>query len=183
MTDCRQLVQKCIKGHRKFQKELYDCYASKMLGICMRYAKDKFEAEDYLQEGFIKVFKNLKYLEKPDQLEGWMRTIMINTALERIRKEKHHDNNVELGDNTDLEVSDDAIEHLNQEALLKIIQSLPSGFRTVFNMYAIEGYSHKEIGSMLGITEGTSKSQFARARKLLQEKVNQLDQAAIKHLA
>jgi RNA polymerase sigma-70 factor (ECF subfamily) len=149
----------------------------------MRYAKDKFEAEDYLQEGFIKVFKNLKYLEKPDQLEGWMRTIMINTALERIRKEKHHDNNVELGDNTDLEVSDDAIEHLNQEALLKIIQSLPSGFRTVFNMYAIEGYSHKEIGSMLGITEGTSKSQFARARKLLQEKVNQLDQAAIKHLA
>ena len=184
MTDLKKLVKKCAQGQRDYQKALYDRYSGKMLGICMRYARDKSEAEDFVQEGFIKVFKNIKSLRNPNQLEGWMEKIMVNTALEHIRKNKRT-NNVEtsLNDSMDVEEEEQVTSDLSRRELLNVIQSLPAGFRAVFNMYAIEGYSHKEISKELGISEGTSKSQYARAKTMLQQKIKNLNSSVVKHLS
>ncbi len=183
MVDLKNLVKGCQKGEKGYQKALYDKYAPKMLGVCMRYARDRSEAEDYLQEGFIKVFNNLEKLRNPNQLEGWIEKIMVNTALEHIRKKKTvNGQEVDLEENMDLEEDEQVTGELSRNELLKVIQDLPSGFRAVFNMYAIEGYSHKEIAQMLDITEGTSKSQYARAKSLLQKKVKKINSSVLKNL-
>lgn len=176
MANEKQLIDSCIKGERKAQKDLYDLYSRKMMSICFRYAGEYELAKDLLQEGFIRVFSNLKAYQSIGSFEGWMRKIFVNTSLEYLRRNDllrealDIDSNITISAKTEHSV----IEELSAEDLLKIIRELPSGFRTVFNMYAIEGYSHKEIADALGITESTSRSQLTRARLLLQKRINEL---------
>lgn len=165
------LVKECVSGKSKAQRLLFDRYAPKMLGAVMRYINDKERAEDVLQDGFIKVFKNIHKFEHSGSLEGWIRRIMVNTALDQIRKNKKRQKNVELDDDGFFELKQEskAEEILQAESLLKLVQSLPEGYRTVFNLFAIEGYTHKEIAEELGISENTSKSQYSRAKSTLRE--------------
>lgn len=146
-----------------------------MNGICLRYSASKEEAEDVLQDAFVKAFKNLKAYSGEGPLGAWLRKIAVNTALEQYRKNKSLKNFGVLIDITEtkIEVDDNAIEQLELEDLFLKIQALPTGFRTVFNLYAVEGYTHKEIGELLGISDGTSKSQYSRARVLLREMIQQ----------
>ncbi|MFA7380583.1 MAG: sigma-70 family RNA polymerase sigma factor [Bacteroidia bacterium] len=166
-TNDLNLIKKCLLEDRMAQQEFYKQYASKMFAICLRYSKNREDAEDILQEGFIKVYNNLKNFKAEGSLEGWVKRIMINTALLHYRK------NLKYDKNTDLEAAEwetqtaDAFSALSAKELLTLVQQLPDGYRMVFNLYALEGYQHKEIGDMLGINEGTSKSQLARARKYL----------------
>lgn len=165
------LVKECVSGDTKAQRLLFDRFAPKMLGVVMRYINDKERAEDVLQDSFIKVFKNIHKFEHSGSLEGWIRRIMVNTALDQIRKNKKRQKNVELDDDGffELKHESNAEEILQAESLMKLVQSLPEGYRTVFNLFAIEGYSHKEIAEELGITENTSKSQYSRAKSTLRE--------------
>ena len=169
MTD-EQLVKECVSGNAIAQKKFYDLFARKMMGVCMRYAGNYDEAQDVLQDGFIKIFNKLPKFESKGSLEGWIRRIMVNTALDSYRKNKKHQGNVDVDSvGFMLEKEDYTIEELNAQELLKIIHSIPEGYRVVFNLFAIEGYSHKEIAEQLGVTESTSKSQFSRAKKLLRK--------------
>lgn len=169
------LVDECVRGNQRAQKALFERFAPKMLAVCQRYAKDIDEAEDILQDGFVKVFLKLDAFKQQGSLEGWIRRIMVNTALDQIRK-----NGRLLGD-TDVESvefkldSNDYIaENLMAEDLMKIVMSLPDGYKTVFNLFAIEGYSHAEIAEMLGVSESTSKSQYSRARAYLRERIEKI---------
>lgn len=160
----QDIIQGCIKQDRYFQKYLYDCFASRMLGVCMRYAKDKAEAEDMLQEGFVKVFQNISRFEFKGSFEGWIRRIMVFTAINyykyRARKFQE-DLDVEY---YDAPYNDNIIDQISAKEIMALVQQLPDGYRLIFNLFAIEGYSHKEIADQLGIAVGTSKSQYARAR-------------------
>lgn len=166
-----QLVKSCLKGEKSSQRQLYNLYARKMLGVCLRYANNMEDAEDFLQDGFIKVFEKLNSFEFKGSLEGWVRKIIINTILDNIRKQGKVDftEHIDLANN--LEETPSVYQHLNAKELLKIIQELPIGYRTVFNLYAIEGYQHNEISKMLNITESTSKSQYLKAKEQLQRRV------------
>ncbi|MBV6460778.1 MAG: ECF RNA polymerase sigma-E factor [Flavobacteriales bacterium] len=169
MTD-EQLVEGCVIKKALAQKALYDKYSRRMLGVCLRYASSTDEAQDILQDGFIKVFDKIEAFNAKGSLEGWIRRIMVNTALDNFRKNKKHMNQTDVDDiKYQLKADNFVVESLEAKALLKIIQTLPTGFRTVFNLYAIEGYSHKEIGVMLDVSEGTSKSQYSRARAYIQK--------------
>lgn len=169
MTD-EQIVTGCIQKNAIAQKYLYEKFSRKMMGVCLRYCDNTEEAEDVVQNGFISVFANLESFKGTGSLEGWVRKIMVNTALTNIRKNKKFKQNIEL---ETVEYMLPSTSYMNESFaatdLLKAIQTLPPGFRTVFNLYAIEGYSHKEIGEMLNISEGTSKSQYSRARAHLQK--------------
>lgn len=169
MTD-EQLVKECISGNATAQKTFYDLFAKKMMGVCLRYTKDPEEAQDVLQDGFIKVFTKLPKFVNKGSLEGWVRRIMVNTALDQYRKNKKFQRDVEIDSvSYKLEKSDFIIESINANDLLKIIHTIPEGYRVVFNLFAIEGYSHKEIAESLGVTESTSKSQYSRAKKMLRK--------------
>ena len=175
MQNLKALVKRCIAGNAKSQKILYDRYAPKMMSLCARYARNDGEAADILQEGFVKVFLKLKNLKEPERLESWIRGVMVNTALETIRSQKSRLGfEVDLHDNHDPGEDESITGELTEEELLRLIQELPEGYRMIFNMYAIEGFNHTEIGKKLNINPGTSKSQYARAKKLLQEKVNSM---------
>lgn len=169
MTD-EQIVEGCIKNNAIAQKNLYEKFSRKMMGVCLRYCDSTEEAEDVVQNGFISVFENIESYKGTGSLEGWVRKIMVNTALTNIRKNKKLKQNIELDS---VEFMLPSATHTNDsfaaKDLLKIIQTLPVGFKTVFNLYAIEGYSHREIGEMLNISEGTSKSQYSRAKAHLQK--------------
>jgi RNA polymerase sigma factor (sigma-70 family) len=164
-----QLLDGCLRDNRVAQEALYKKYASTMFGICLRYAVDRPQAEDIMQEGFVKVFTHIKQFRREGSFEGWMKRIFVNTAIEWLRK------NTVMNQMLDVEVTPlnrvqpDDFHKLSAKDLMAFIQSLAPGYRTVFNLYAIEGFSHKEIGEMLGISEGTSKSQFARARYMLEK--------------
>ena len=166
-----QLVNKCLEKDVLAQKQLFEFYSKRMMGVCLRYSKDMDEAKDVLQMGFIKIFEKLEMYNHKGSLEGWIRKIIVNTALDNIRKNKKLMNNVEI-EKVDYQLhnyNENAIDVLSAQDLLKVIQSMPTGFRTVFNMYAIEGYSHKEIAEELNVSVSTSKSQFSRARVYLQK--------------
>jgi RNA polymerase sigma factor (sigma-70 family) len=165
-----ELIEGCRKDDRVSQKALYERYCRKMLVVCLRYSKSSAEAEDILQEGFVKVFKGLKDFRRESRLDTWMTRIMVNTALNVQRKKLYLYPMVDVEDINlpDVEVSMSSV-HFSQ--LLEMIQALPHGCQVVFNLFAIEGFSHKEIAEQLGISEGTSKSQFARAKSLLQERL------------
>lgn len=164
------LVKKCVSGDGKAQREFFDHFAPIMLGVAMRYIKDKERAEDVLQDGFIKVFNNLQRFEFKGSLEGWIRRIIVNTALDQIRKYKKEKGNIHIDDSYYEPIQKSVVEEqLQADVLLEIIQQLPDGYRMVFNMYAIEGYSHKEIAEKLEISENTSKSQYSRARASLRD--------------
>jgi RNA polymerase sigma-70 factor (ECF subfamily) len=166
-----EIIAGCIKGERKFQELLYHTYSSKMFSVCLRYANEYAGAEDLLQDGFIKVFKNIEKFRSEGSFEGWIRRIFVNNSIEYFRKKANMYVVQETEALTYEYYDDNAIHKLMKDDLMKIIQSLSVGYRTIFNLYVVEGYSHKEIGEMLNITEGTSKSQLARARYLLQKKV------------
>ena len=171
MSD-EELVRGCVAKNRQAQKVLYDKYCRKMMGICMRYAGCHAEAQDMLQEGLIKVYEKINTFGFHGSLEGWIKRIVVNTSLDHLRRNKNLLNQVEIETQEQtLHYSSEVIESFSAKDLMKIIQKLPTGYRTVFNLFAIEGYNHREIAEMLNITESTSKSQFSRARSHLQQMV------------
>lgn len=171
----QQLINECKKGNRLAQKELYDKYSRKMMGVCLRYINEKETARDILQDGFVKVFTSIGTFSGIGSFEGWIRKIFVNCALEFLRKSDVLREATEWDNITEpVPAGDSVISELSAADLMKLIQELPTGFRMVFNLFAIEGYSHKEIGDMLNITESTSRSQYTRARQLLQKKVKEL---------
>ena len=168
MTD-EELVKGCLRKDPACQKLLFERFNRKMMGVCLRYAARSEEADDMLQNGFIRVFEKLDTFRGSGSLEGWVRRIMVNESLSYLRKNKALQMNIDIDDaKYKIPGNSHVGESMNEKDLLKIIQQLPAGFRTVFNMYAIEGYSHKEIAEQLGISEGTSKSQYSRAKTHLQ---------------
>jgi len=168
------LIEGCIKGDRRMQEELYSRFAPKMYAVCLRYAGNADDARDLLQEGFIKIYRNLHRFRAEGSFEGWIRRVFINTSIEQFRKKSARLTAVTEKEENDIEDPDiTALESLAEKDILNIIQELSPGYRTVFNLYVVEGYSHKEIGEMLGISEGTSKSQLARAKSVLQKKIAQ----------
>lgn len=168
------IVIGCQHQEAKAQKELYDLFGSKMFGICLRYAGNQNDAQDILQEGFLKIFEKIHQFGFKGSFEGWMRRIFVNTALEKFRGQ-YKVINIQDGFR---DTADEGYEHITSSITVKelteLIQHLSPKYRTVFNLYAIEGYSHKEISKMLNISEGTSKSNLSRARVILQEKIRQL---------
>jgi RNA polymerase sigma factor (sigma-70 family) len=170
------LIKACVAKDPKGQRLLFDTYAPKMLSVCMRYIKDRERAEDVLQDTFVKVFQNIHKFKLEGSLEGWIRRIAVNTALDQIRKDKKHQTDLEL-DNVAFELPElsHTVEKLQAEYLLKLVQALPDGYRMVFNLYAIEGYNHKEIAEMMSITESTSKSQYSRAKNAIREVLEKLN--------
>ena len=169
------LLDGCQRGDRKSQENLYKTLASKMLAVCQRYAKDNFEAEDMLQMGFIKVFRKIGDFRNEGSLEGWIRRIMVNTSIEVYRKNLRSLSVVDIGEVREQPQTTFDMSGLETKDLLKLIQQLSNGYRMVFNMYVIEGFSHREIGETLGITEGASKSQLSRARAILKEKLIRME--------
>jgi RNA polymerase sigma factor (sigma-70 family) len=170
--DDTTLVLECVKGNIRAQRELFDKFARKMMAVCLRYTKNTDQAEDVLQDGFVKVFLKLKDFKSEGSLEGWIRRIMVNTALDELRKNTKNLGNVSLHDvDYKVESNNFVLENLAAEDLIKLVQSMPDGYKVVFNMFAIEGYSHAEIAESLGISENTSKSQYSRARAYLRERI------------
>ena len=171
-----ELVRGCKKNKRKFQEILYNKYARKMYGICLSYAQDRAEAQDILQDGFVKVFKKMHTFKEEGSLEGWVRKIIVNTALDYMRSKtkryKFIDENKEVEAEEGLDSS--LLDKINTDALLERIARLPKGARAVFNLYAVEGYSHEEIAEKLNISTGTSKSQYKRARSLLKNLIKDI---------
>lgn len=170
MLSEQELIDGCRKGARDFQQALYDRYCRKMMVVCLRYSKSTPEAEDILQEGFIKVFQALKDFRQESKLETWITRIMVNCALNSQRKKMYLYPMVDV-EKIDMPDDEVSVSGLDFMQLLDMIQSLPQGCQVVFNLFAIEGYNHKEIAELLGISEGTSKSQYARARSLMQDKL------------
>lgn len=178
------LLKECLSGNTRAQKLLYERYAPRMFGVCLRYAPDHNMAEDFMQEGFIRIFSKLGSFKSQGSLEGWMRRVMVNTSLEILRKKDILKNSLELADFGDgafdhddtfiNDAYDDSLTALvPAHVLYKALSEMPTGFRTVFNLFAVEDYSHKEIGIMLDISEGTSKSQYSRAKEWLKKRLTE----------
>lgn len=163
------LLEGCRRGDRKMQHELYLRYAPKMFGVCLRYAGNAGEAEDILQEGFIKIFSKIGSYRSEGSFEGWIRRIFVNTAIEHLRKKTYLQPITETEENTVEAKYLSVLDDLAEKDIIQLIQQLSPGYRTVFNMYVVEGYTHKQIAEILGISEGTSKSQLSRAKLILQE--------------
>ena len=167
-----QLIKDCINKRKGAMDELYKRFAPKMFGICMRYAKCKMEAEDFLQEGFIKVFTNLDSFRCDGSLEGWIRRIIVNNIINSYRQKKPYFEDIDTCKEAYREsVDSEILSDLTAEELLRLVHELPEGYRVVFNLYVVEGYQHKEIAEMLNVSESTSKTQLLKARKALQEKI------------
>lgn len=170
--DYALLVKDCLKQKPVAQQQLYNYFAPVMLGVCYRYTKSSCDAEDVLQEGFIKVFKNLQHYKSQGELGAWIRRIMVTTALNYLKKHKRYKQELIFEELPLQQVSCNNPEmKLDARELGDMIRQLPAGFQTIFNLYAIEGYTHSEIADMLGINAGTSKSQYARARYVLMERI------------
>lgn len=169
-----QLIESCKKGNRVAQKVLYDSLASHMFPVCIRYVGDRALAEDILQEGFITLFTRLDSYKGEGSFEGWARRIFVTTALMYLRKKDalKMSDELETARGMKTEITGQ-IENIGYKELMDLVMSLPTGFRTVFNMYAVEGYSHKEIAETLGISEVTSRTQYSRARALLQARIKE----------
>lgn len=171
MTDKFDLFEYCKKGDAKAQGILYDLFKGKLMGLCRRYTRNREEAQDILQETFIRIFTKINQLESPDKFESWMKAIAVRTAITYYHKNKAH-NLVfsEMSADTS-EIQDPGIENLTDQYLVNLVNELPDGCRLVFNMVAVEGYSHAEVAEMLQVTEGTSRSQLYHAKFLLKEKL------------
>ena len=171
------LIQGCIAGERKMQEELYKRFSPKMYAVCLRYAGNGDDAQDILQDGFIKIYKNLARFRSEGSFEGWIRRIFVNTSIEHLRRKTYLKPISEKEENIIPYKEKSVLDKLGEKDIMNLIKELSPGYRTVFNLYVVEGYTHKEIGDILGISEGTSKSQLARARMILQDKVvNYLDE-------
>jgi len=174
LEDLKNIVDQCIKGNVRAQETLYRMLAPKMFGVCLRYAKDSTEAEDNLQDGFIKMFNNLKNFRNEGSLEGWVRRIMVNVSLEKFRKQNLLYPVEDMRKYELHSFNNNIIEQISANELIDLVQELPPRYRMVFNLYVMEGMNHKEIGEEMGINEGTSKSNLARARDILKQKVSRL---------
>ncbi|MBD1397982.1 RNA polymerase sigma factor [Pontibacter sp. JH31] len=181
-SDEDKLIEGCMAGKRDMQRLLYDLYSKKMMVVCLRYAPTSFEAEDMMQEGFVKVFANIQNFKRDCPLEFWVRRIMINTALKQLRQKSLMTVSHETEEAGNIASADVNLTGYSMDELLGMIQSLAPRYRMVFNLYAIEGYNHKEIGEMLGISEGTSKSQYSRARVILQGMLERQDKIYQEHV-
>jgi RNA polymerase sigma factor (sigma-70 family) len=167
------ILEACKKGDRLAQKQLYDCYKGKLFATCLRYARSREDAEDIFQDGFVQIYKDLYQYNGVGNLEGWLRKVMVNTALQHLRKQKNALQTVEFDGQEYAEETDDfQMDEQQAKNLIRILHLLPPGFRAVFNLYVLEGYTHPEIAEILDISVGTSKSQLMRAkaafRKLLE---------------
>ena len=170
-----ELWEGCKKNKRKYQELLYRKYAKKMYGICLSYARDRAMAQDILQDGFVKVFQKIKTFKAQGSLEGWIRRIITNTALDHLRQRSRQMDFIDVNQEVEEEKIDQTIlDKINTDGILEKVSQLPNGARTVFNLYAVEGYTHKEIAQKLNITEGTSKSQYKRARAMLKDLIKDL---------
>jgi RNA polymerase sigma-70 factor (ECF subfamily) len=174
LEDLKNIIEECVSGNVRAQETLYNMLAPKMFGVCLRYSKDYTEAEDNLQEGFIKVFTYLKNFRHEGSLEGWVRRIMVNASLEKFRKQNvmYPVEDISIYDSKNY--SNDTIEKITADELIELIQELPPRYRMVFNLFVMEGMNHKEIAEMMKISEGTSKSNLARGREILKRKVTEL---------
>ncbi|MEP7253036.1 MAG: RNA polymerase sigma factor [Ginsengibacter sp.] len=173
--DYNKLVRDALKLKPEAQRELYEHFAPVMLAVCFRYTKTLSDAEDVLQDGFVKVFKYLHQYKSEGELGGWIRKIMVNTALNFLKTNKKYQHDLMYNEMTLHPVSnEDPQVRLQAKELSELIRQLPTGYQTIFNLHAVEGYSHVEIGAMLGITDGTSRSQYARGRALLIEWVKKI---------
>jgi len=177
----QQMLKGCQNGQAHYQQILYQYFYGKMMAVCLRYARDREEAKDILQDGYVKVFASLSNFKGDGSFEGWVRRIMVNTAINHYHRHKKYLLNTSIEDDLKEEYSlaqgfDDTeiIQKINYDDLLVLIRGLPPAYQTVFNLYVIEGYSHKEIGEMLQINEGTSKSNLAKARMKLQKNIHKL---------
>lgn len=166
-----EIVRRCLHNDTLAQNELYRRYAGKMMAVCMRYARNRDTAADIVQDGFVKIFINLQSFKGEGSFEGWMKRIMINTALKQYKKDLKFKNDVDIEEAYTVSFQHDIVGQLSAKELMNHIQQLPDGYRTIFNLYVIEGYQHNEIGEMLNISEGTSKSQLSRARNYLIEQL------------
>lgn len=162
-----ELIKGCIREDRTSQGLLYERYANKMYAICLRYSNSREEAEDVLQDAFMKIFDKISLFRGEGSFEGWMRRIMVNTALRSRDKRRMKFEPGDLDDVEEPSVEASVIDQMGTKEIMNLLHEMPEGYRVVFNLNAVEGYNHKEIGEMLGINESTSRSQFARARKYL----------------
>ncbi|MFO8087932.1 MAG: RNA polymerase sigma factor [Bacteroidales bacterium] len=170
MASEKQIIKGCIRENKKYQKLLFEQYAPMLLPVCMRYSHDQATAEDILQEGFVKIFDNLKHFRFEGSLEGWMKRIMVNTALNHYRANLKHFYHKDVDELAEIIPSQVTVnDKLEEKDILAVVQQLPDGYRTVFNLFDIEGYSHKEIAQKLGVSESTSKTQLLKARKVLRK--------------
>ena len=176
MTE-KELVEGCIKEDRKCQRYLWDKYAPKLLSVSIRYCKSREDAEDVLMEAFVKIFDKMEDFRFQSTLETWMRRIVVNASINKLRASRITD--TIDSETNDLGYMDTAFDNMNAQQLLALLEKLPVGYRTVFNLYAIEGYSHKEISDAMGIDEGTSRSQLAKARKALQEMIEKTEKVRL----
>ena len=174
--DEKALISGCIEGNPKAQKMLFDAFSPKFFALCLRYMKSRGEAEDALQEGMLKIFSKLSEYKGNGSFGGWMRRIIVNTCLDQIRKNQKlkFDTPIE-NEEYKLSMNPFIIEKMSANELMEEIKNMPPGYRVVFNMFAIEGYSHQEIAESLGITESTSKSQYFRARAYLKDRISKQD--------
>ena len=169
MTE-KELIEGCIREDRKCQRFLWDKYAPKLLTVSIRYCRSREDAEDVLMEAFVKIFDKMSEFRGQSSLETWMRRVVVNTSINKLRATKITD--TIDSETNDIGYYDSGFDEMNAKQLMSLLDRLPVGYRTVFNLFAIEGYSHKEIADEMGIDEGTSRSQLAKARKALQDMIN-----------
>ncbi|MFY8127348.1 MAG: RNA polymerase sigma factor [Chitinophagaceae bacterium] len=173
------MIKGCISQKVQCQKALFNTYAPKFMTVCLRYAVDTMEAEDFLQEGFVRIFNNLHQFKFEGSFEGWMRRIVVNVCLKKLQKKKIIFNEISEEYATMPIIDANAYAHLGENDLLKLINNLPEGYRIVFNLNVIEGYSHEEIAKMLNVQPSTSRSQLVKARKMLQQQILELQKVAV----
>ena len=176
-----ELIKGCIRDEAACQKEVFDRYASRMLGVCHRYARNSADAEDILQDAFIKVFGKIKQFKSKGSFEGWIRKIVVNTAIKKYSLTRYNKEitGYEVNDSIQPTAAPVAYSHLTEKDLMGLINNLPDGYRLIFNLYVLEGYQHDEIADMLGIQPGTSRSQLVKARTMLQKQILQLQKVAV----
>jgi RNA polymerase sigma-70 factor (ECF subfamily) len=176
MMSDQEIIKLCARHDRKAQEVLYDRYSRILLGICLRYASDKAEAEDILQDSFLKIFFNIKEYSGTGSFIGWLRKVTVNTAITHYHKNLKYRYHVDIDEYVSVETGVSSFEenYFTSDELYKVLNELPAGYRMVFNLYAIEGYKHKEIAEMLGIDTNTSKSQYSRAKAVLRDKLDKI---------
>src|SRR5512133_361168 len=176
MMSDQQLIEGCARHDRRAQQELYKQYSRFLLGICMRYAIDKSDAEDILQESFLKIYFNIKEYSGTGSFTGWLRKVAVNTAITHYHKNLKHRYHIDIDEYVSVETGTSSFEEdfFTSDELYRVLNELPAGYRMVFNLYAVEGYKHKEIAEMLGIDTNTSKSQYSRAKAVIRDKLEKL---------
>ncbi len=176
-----ELIEKCLRNDRQAQHALYKTYAGKMYALCCRYVKDRMEAEDVMVTAFTKIFERISQYKGEGSFEGWIRRVMVNESLTYLRKNKNMYLETDIEEATREPDYQQLENQLEADDLLKLIEELPTGYRMVFNLYAIDGYSHQEIAGQLGISENTSKSQLSRARALLQRRLLEQEKKSLQN--